>query len=228
MGSTQTRRSIRMEQKSKHSHEMDEQHIIQRKQNDGMERIQQTENQTAEPMKTIQHYKEKEKKEQEEAKKEMHASISVFQKKQNDLQQKNNHGAPVETQWLRIAQPKLRDAFIRERLDYPSEIRESIRNSECKELEHYRFDMSGYNDSHSTTQFILNKFYDLGIFDYTHYMVLDFYKGSPTIYLKYWDNHQSMEIGENGDLCGLKTIELITLIFNLTILQEHKQTRRRN
>ena len=33
---------------------------------------------------------------------------------------------------------------------------------------------------------ILNEFADLGIYDYTSYLFLDFHNGTPTVYLKYF------------------------------------------
>jgi hypothetical protein len=90
-----------------------------------------------------------------------------------------------------------------------------------------RFDQSGYESVtgevtiHNTG--ILNKFADLGIYDYTSFLFLDFYKGSGTIYLKYWDNDEYLE---EDDLGGLTTSEIIYRIFELTIFTNKVKERR--
>jgi hypothetical protein len=57
------------------------------------------------------------------------------------------------------------------------------------EKQHKRFKMSGYEaETGSCTIWntsILNEFADLGIYDYTCYLFLDFYKGTPKLYLRY-------------------------------------------
>ena len=93
--------------------------------------------------------------------------------------------------------------------------------------EHMRFDMSGYESVKGEVTIynmaILNKFADLGIYNYTSFLFLDFYKGTPSIYLKYWDTD---EYFEEDDLSGLTTSEIIYRIFELTIFT-NKQERRR-
>ena len=120
--------------------------------------------------------------------------------------------------------------FIRERLKFDVEIISSLRNIEPEKLEnqHKRFNMSGYeSQTGKCTTWnlsILNQFADLGIYDYTSYLFLDFYKGEPTIYLKYFFEDENIEI---SGLSGYGTIELIYKIFELTIFSD-KPKRRRN
>jgi hypothetical protein len=74
--------------------------------------------------------------------------------------------------------------FIRERLSFDPGIENSIRNTswEDKQKEHKRFEMSGYDigtgDCTVWNTSLLNEFADLGIYDYTSYLFLDFYKGN--------------------------------------------------
>lgn len=54
--------------------------------------------------------------------------------------------------------------------------------------EHRRFEMSSYENYKGECTLhnlsIINKFADLGIYDFTSYLFLDFHKGTPTLYLK--------------------------------------------
>lgn len=125
--------------------------------------------------------------------------------------------------------------FIREKLkfneDVISQLRYSLKDpSELDSLkrEHRRFDMSGYDGNKNCTVFntaILNEFAYLGIYDYTEYLFLDFYKGHCKLYLKYW-------VGEDENLVaiddsGYGTTDIIYKIFELTIFSG-RGTRRRN
>ena len=89
-----------------------------------------------------------------------------------------------------------------------------------------RFDMSGYESNkgactvHNTG--ILNLFADLGIYDYTEYLFLDFYKGIGTIYLKYWGDNENCEV----QVGGYSTSSIILKIIQLTVLSG-RNTRRR-
>ncbi|MET3028486.1 hypothetical protein ABXT06_17530 [Flavobacterium sp. UW10123] len=118
--------------------------------------------------------------------------------------------------------------FIRERLSFgiSSQIREDV-PGEFDRTQHRRFEMSGYESVTGETtlfnQAILNEFAYLGIYDYTHYLFLDFYKGTPYIYLKYWNDIQNLEFDE---FSAYTTSEIIYEIFNLTIFT-NKTTRRR-
>lgn len=109
--------------------------------------------------------------------------------------------------------------FIRERLSFAQRIPEQLRHVDEKlfKKEHRRFDMSGYEDiSGENTVFnlsILNEFANLGIYDYTSYLFLDFYKGSVTLYLKYFYEQDNLEY----DLSGSTTSEIIYEIFQRTI-----------
>lgn len=101
------------------------------------------------------------------------------------------------------------------------------RNYQLLNKEHLRFDMSGYESvkGEVTTynMSILNKFADLGINDYTHFLFLDFYKGAGYIYLKYWNTDEYFEY---DDLYGLSTSEIIYRIFQLTIFTNKEKRRR--
>lgn len=119
--------------------------------------------------------------------------------------------------------------FIRQRLTFNECFLESLRGIETGQLErqHKRFDMSGYetNTGNCTVwnTSILNEFSDLGIYDYTCYLFLDFYKGEPTIYLKYFYEHENLEF---DGLAGYGTIEIIYYIFELTIFSSKPKRRR--
>jgi hypothetical protein len=83
--------------------------------------------------------------------------------------------------------------------------------------------MSGYGDN--VTSFntaILNVFEYLGIYDFTKYLFLDFYKGTPTLYFQNWRDEKLYEI----DYSGYGTTEIILEIFNHTIFSEKEQRRR--
>ncbi|KPW03625.1 hypothetical protein AN213_00787 [Pseudoalteromonas sp. P1-8] len=90
-----------------------------------------------------------------------------------------------------------------------------------------RFEMSGYESNigactvHNTN--ILNLFADLGIYDYTEYLFLDFYKGNGTIYIKYWADNQNYEV----DVSGCTTSGIILKVVKLTVLSG-RSTRRRS
>ena len=89
-----------------------------------------------------------------------------------------------------------------------------------------KFDMSGYEEETGRCTVentaILNLFAYLGIYNYTHYLFLDFYKGVGTIYLRYWgdDKNHALEVA------GYGTSEIIYEVMKLTILTDN-ETRRR-
>lgn len=100
-------------------------------------------------------------------------------------------------------------------------------DSEEFKREHKRFKMSGYETENGNctihNQKILNTFAWLGIYNYTEYLFLDFYKGIPTLYLKYWGDDKNLEFKFDD----LGTVEIIYEIFKLTILNNNLSTRRR-
>lgn len=118
--------------------------------------------------------------------------------------------------------------FIRERLAFNNNISEQLRyiNSDEFKKEHKRFNMSGYETETGKCTVdnlaILNLFADLGIYDYTSYLFLDFYKGTPTLYLNYWCTKDNLEF----DYGGYGTTDIIYEVFLKTILS-NKPTRRR-
>jgi len=118
--------------------------------------------------------------------------------------------------------------FIRQRLSFSNNIESQLRHSD-KEIfkkEHRRFEMSGYESE--TGQYtkhnleIVNEFADLGIYDYTSYLFLDFYKGHGTLYLKYFNDNENLEF----ELGGYTTTEIIYEIFTKTIFTGESRRRR--
>jgi hypothetical protein len=104
----------------------------------------------------------------------------------------------------------------------------TIRFYLTEEGERKRFDMSGYDsektgDSTTKNMDVLNTFAFLGIYDYTHYLFLDFYKGTPTLYMRYFNDSEDLAF----EFSGYTTSEIIYEVFLRTILSG-KPTRRRN
>jgi len=91
-----------------------------------------------------------------------------------------------------------------------------------------RFEMSGYeSDTGDCTvhnQKVLNVFAKFGIYDYTEYLFLDFYKGCPILYYRYWREKEHVVVNE---WYGWTTSEIILEILNLTVYSG-RQTRRRS
>lgn len=118
--------------------------------------------------------------------------------------------------------------FIKAKLSF-SEVSPHLRyvDGDLFKKEHWRFNMSGYEDKIGNSTVlnmeILNKFAYLGIYDYTTYLFLDFYKGTPTLYYQYWGSSSN----EEEDFGGYGTVDIIYEVFKRTILTE-KKTRRRN
>lgn len=112
--------------------------------------------------------------------------------------------------------------FIRSRLSFEDDLVSQLRHidSYVVKKEHRRFEMSGYESHKGECTLhnlsILNAFADLGIYDYTSYLHLDFYKGSGTLYIKYFHNHENLEF----ELGGYKTTEIIYFIFEKTIFSD--------
>tara|TARA_R110000851_G_scaffold129492_1_gene262179 strand:- start:117 stop:527 length:411 start_codon:yes stop_codon:yes gene_type:complete len=117
-----------------------------------------------------------------------------------------------------------------------SEIKQFIRERLTKDGEKLRFEMSGY-DNYAIpnslykkgrctlhNQKILNVFAYLGLYDYTSFLFLDFYKGGSRLYLQYWRDDE-LFIDDDFTI-GATTTEIIYEIFKLTILSD-KMTRRR-
>ena len=90
-----------------------------------------------------------------------------------------------------------------------------------------RFDMSGYDYGETGTNVIFNgeilaRFAHLGIYDYTRYLYLDFYKGNGTIYYGYFYEVTN----EEKTLGGMRTVDIIYEIFSLTIFSKKSKRRR--
>lgn len=104
-------------------------------------------------------------------------------------------------------------SFIRERLSFDKKMISHFKyiTEDDFTKEHLRFDMSGYEDNTGectvSNMAILNRFADLGIYDYTSYLFLDFYEGTPTLYLRYWGEEDNYVLNNLG---GLRTVESFT------------------
>lgn len=101
-------------------------------------------------------------------------------------------------------------------------IREDIRSV----LGDLRFDMSGYNsrktgDCVEENINVLHKFLKCGIYNYTEYLHVDFYKGIPRIHYQYWcEREHHLE-----ELVGLTTSQIILRVLEITVYSG-KRTRR--
>jgi hypothetical protein len=119
-------------------------------------------------------------------------------------------------------------SFIRKKLSIYDTVKGHIRYTSVDDLEkeHLRFNMSGYESETGECTVnnlaILNKFAYLGIYDYTDYLFLDFYKGTPVIYLRWFGSGTNLEF----DLPGFTTSEIIYKIFELTIFSGKAKRRR--
>ncbi|MBU0626063.1 hypothetical protein KKH82_01190 [Patescibacteria group bacterium] len=117
--------------------------------------------------------------------------------------------------------------FISKQLAF-NEVEEHLKyvDKEQFKKEHKRFNMSGYEGKTGectvSNVAILNEFASLGIYDYTTYLFLDFYKGIGTLYLQYFGENENIEL----ELGGYGTTEIIYTIFEKTIFS-NKPTRRR-
>ncbi len=111
-------------------------------------------------------------------------------------------------------------SFIRERLAFDCVTAASLRHVDPDEFkkEHRRFEMSGYEGKTGECTVhnlgILNEFADLGIYDYTEYLFLDFHKGTGTLYLKYLGSDHNDQI----ELDGFGTVEIIYKVIEITVL----------
>jgi hypothetical protein len=153
--------------------------------------------------------------------------LAIFlQKNRRTYTLKNNIKMKIETLQLKSKEEIFN--FIRAKLSFNDDIESQLRKVEKENFhkEHRRFDMSGYESKtgectkHNIA--ILNEFADLGIYDYTTYLFLDFYKGCGTLYLQYFHEKENLEI----ELGGYGTTEIIYEIFQKTIFS-NKSTRRR-
>jgi len=116
--------------------------------------------------------------------------------------------------------------IIEKKLEFEQLIKMSLRVTNDN-FEHYRFDMSGYDIGKKGictvgNMGILNRFADLGIYDYTHFLFLDFYKGTPILYLIYWGESDLRKF----EFSGLGTKEIIYEILMLTVYSGKNERRR--
>ena len=110
-----------------------------------------------------------------------------------------------------------------------TEIHWFIRGNLVKDGKKLRFSMSGGDggDSGSCTihnQKVLNIFAYLGIYDYTHFLFLDFHKGCPSLALRYLDSDGV--VIDRDFMHGHSTTEIIYEILKLTVLSNRKTRRR--
>lgn len=105
--------------------------------------------------------------------------------------------------------------FIRKRLSFDEGLFSQLRyvDTALMAKEHRRFDMGGYESHIVSNLAILNKFADLGIYSYTEYLTLTFYKGTPTLRLQYLGAKNSIIV----ELDGYGTTEIIYEVFEKTI-----------
>jgi len=75
--------------------------------------------------------------------------------------------------------------------------------------------------------FTIQLFSDVGIYDYTNFLAIDFYQGIGTIYLRYLDDWR--ELGDNRvrvfEVSGYGTTEIIFKILDLTIFSGRRARR---
>jgi hypothetical protein len=130
------------------------------------------------------------------------------------------------TDLTELSEKELYD-FIRSELMFDDLVYESLRSQNIDRSEHFRFEMSGYETNKGectvNNQNILNKFAHIGIYDYTNYLFLDFYKGIGTLYFQYFGD----DIHHKIDLSGFGTVGIIYEILCKTVFSG-KGKRRRN
>ena len=92
----------------------------------------------------------------------------------------------------------------------------------------HSFNMSGYDggkpgscEQHNNA--IMMRFAPFGLYDYTHFLAFDCYKGMPTVHFKYWGEDEVRE----KDYSGWSTSTIIHDIFQLTV-GSGRPTRRRD
>ncbi len=117
--------------------------------------------------------------------------------------------------------------FIRKRLAFDNKLLQQLHcYNESKhlnwkgnpEIEHKRFDMTGYYGSTPNNMDILNSFNDIGIYDGFEYLFINFHKGTPYIHWQYLNdtvNHNSDL--EGIDLCGESTSNIVYKIFEIIL-----------
>jgi len=121
--------------------------------------------------------------------------------------------------------------FIRKELKFDNLLLGQIHGIENTENQHRRFEMSGYDMGKTGSctihnMNILNTFAYLGIYDYTKYLVVEFYKGIGIIYWEYWGSNEKSQKTDYDELSIWTTSEIIYKVFELTIFSG-RETRRR-
>ncbi|MCD8166929.1 MAG: hypothetical protein LUE93_12930 [Bacteroides sp.] len=108
--------------------------------------------------------------------------------------------------------------FIRECLIFPPPPEDRNDNAGVTTFRqpYHRFSIATSSAESSLNQLILSRFADLGIYNYTNYLYLDFYEGIPTLYFQYREEAANRMI----ELPGVDTVEIIYEIFRYTIFSE--------
>ena len=98
-----------------------------------------------------------------------------------------------------------------------------------------KFEMSGYDDAIGGrnenrgqrgscvlhNQNIINQFASWGIYEYVHYLHVDCYKGTVTVYWTWWNDDRPFK----KELDAPTTTEIIQFILDITIYSEGKTRR---
>ncbi len=139
----------------------------------------------------------------------------------------------LDVEDLRKMDEKAIKAFIRKRLAFEEGVLSSLRHcyQSNDKLEHKRFEMSGYEAKVGACTVwnnnILHLFADLGIYNYTTYLFLDFYKGGGTLYFQYFPSYRSLDATPiEVDFSGAGTVDIIYGIFKVTIFSGLIERRR--
>lgn len=120
---------------------------------------------------------------------------------------------------------------IRKILSFEQGILDSLKDhknttSLSRDNQHYRFEMSGYETIPGQVtiynQNILNKFAFLGIYDFTDFLVLDFYKGSVRLFYQYFYSGNLIE----EELDNYRTVDIIYRVFEITLFSDQGKRRR--
>lgn len=94
--------------------------------------------------------------------------------------------------------------------------------------EHLRLDMSGYGtDEDNSCYFrnlnILKGFRNFGIWDFVSYLYLDAYKGTVTLYWKWWNNPELDVDNYELEFTGDTTTEIITEIIKKLSIEPRRK-----
>jgi hypothetical protein len=107
-----------------------------------------------------------------------------------------------------------------------NEVLQFIRNTLTVNGVRFRFEMSGYESTTGACTLlnlsIISRFAYLGIYDYSHVLWLDFYKGTPSLYM--YDYNGALICHKT--FSGYTTSEIIYEVFKETIFSNKTKRRR--